>query len=91
MGFWKKLFSSKDSITTHREKMKKSSEPWVDVVSVKMQDEKDPSSGYFELDWNDAFVRQLVESGYSGRTDEEIVEQWFNDLCRGVVSDTLPE
>jgi predicted Ser/Thr protein kinase len=91
MGIFKKLFGYNDDQEKLREKMKKSKEPWVDVINVKMQDKNDPSTGYFELDWNTAFVEQLVESGYSGRTEEEIVEQWFNDLCRGVVSDTMPE
>lgn len=91
MEFFKKLFGKKDEKEILRKKMKKSSEPWVDVIKVNMEDKNDPSTGYFELDWNSAFVEQLVEAGYSGRSDEEIVEQWFNDLCRGVVSDTLPE
>lgn len=91
MDFLKKLFNIAPKEQKIKEKLKNSSEPWVDVVSVKMEDKNNPSSGYFELDWNTAFVSQLVEAGYSGRTDEEIVEQWFNDLCRGVVKDTLPE
>jgi hypothetical protein len=61
-------------------------EPWVKVLEVKMQDPNDPRTGYFELDWNDSFVASLSEAGYSGRNDDEVVEQWFNDLCRGVVS-----
>jgi hypothetical protein len=68
-----------------------SSEPWIDVVRINMEDKNNPSTGYFELDWNKAFVNQLTEAGYSGRTEEEIVEQWFNDLCRGVISDNLPQ
>ena len=33
-------------------------EPWVTVVKFEMADPKQPvsSGGYFELDWNDAFV-----------------------------------
>lgn len=91
MGFFKKLFGKKDEKEELRKRMKASSEPWVDVIKVNMEDKNDPSTGYFELDWNTAFVDQLAEAGYSGRTEEEIVEQWFNDLCRGVVKDTLPE
>jgi len=96
MSWFKNLFSKKeenkpDNNLVEIENKYNSSEPWVDVVKISMEDESNPSSGYFELDWNRAFVEQLTEAGYSGRTEEEIVEQWFNDLCRGVVSDTLPE
>lgn len=62
-------------------------EPYVEVVKITIPNPKDPTAGYFELDWNDAFVNQLREAGYSGRKDEDVVDQWFNDLCRGVVSD----
>lgn len=62
-------------------------EPWVDVIKTTFEDPKNPGAGYFELDWNEPFVKQLIEAGYSGRTDDEIVDMWFNDLCRGVVGD----
>ena len=66
-------------------------EPWVKVISVTMADPKDPSTGFFELDWNEKFVDSLIESGYSGRTAEETVDMWFNDLCRGVISNEFEE
>lgn len=91
MSFFNKIFGKnrKDPIEKIREERKKSSEPWVDVINVDMEDKNDPSTGYLELDWNEAFVNQLVEAGYSGRTEEEIVDQWLNDLCRGIASDTI--
>lgn len=66
-------------------------EPWVKVVQVHMENPKDPSSGYFELDWNEKFVDSLYEAGYSGRNAEDVVDQWFNDLCRGVIADEFEE
>tara|TARA_B100000900_G_scaffold375632_1_gene357882 strand:+ start:2394 stop:2678 length:285 start_codon:yes stop_codon:yes gene_type:complete len=65
--------------------------PWVKVINVTMADPKDPSTGFFELDWNEKFVDSLIEAGYSGRTAEETVDMWFNDLCRGVVNDDFEE
>jgi len=94
MSWFKNLFSKKEENKNNLVKIEdkyESTDPWVDVVRVTMQDKNDPSTGYFELDWNSAFVMQLSEAGYSGRTEDEIVEQWFNDLCRGIVADTLPE
>jgi hypothetical protein len=58
--------------------------PWVTVVKVHF-DPKDPTRGYFELDWNDDFVGLLGEAGYAGATSEEIVDLWFNDLCRSII------
>ena len=60
--------------------------PWVKVVEVHF-DKDDPTRGYFELDWNDDFVGLLGEAGYAGENDEEIVDLWFNDLCRSVALD----
>jgi|TARA_B110000977_G_scaffold20291_1_gene24362 hypothetical protein len=65
--------------------------PWVKVINVSMKDPKDPSTGFFELDWNDAFVQSLHDAGYSGREGSEVVDQWFNDLCRGVISDEFAQ
>ena len=59
-------------------------EPWVAVIDTGFADPKNPSTGFFELDWNKAFVEQLTEAGYSGRTDEDVIDMWFNDICRGV-------
>jgi len=57
--------------------------PWVKVIEVHF-DPKDPTKGYFELDWNDKFVNMLGEAGYAGPNPEAIVDLWFNDLCRSV-------
>lgn len=60
--------------------------PWVKVVNVHF-DPKDPTKGYFELDWNQEFVNMLGEAGYAGPNSESIVDLWFNDLCRSVALD----
>jgi len=44
----------------------------------------DLKNGFFELDWNEYFVLQLRTAGYSGTTEEEVVDQWFSELCRNV-------
>lgn len=57
--------------------------PYVGVISAEI-DSNNPKSGYFELDWNDIFVNMLITSGYSGKSEEVIVNSWFNDLCRTI-------
>jgi|AntAceMinimDraft_11_1070367.scaffolds.fasta_scaffold76425_3 hypothetical protein len=59
-------------------------EPKIEVIKLSIPDSNKPSQGYFELDWNSSFVDQLIAAGYKGKTDEEIVEEWFNELCKSI-------
>ena len=61
----------------------KSEEPVVKVIKVHVQPDN-PRNGFFELDWNDEFVNMLQQSGYQGQTEEEIVDRWFQTLCRTI-------
>ena len=56
-------------------------EPWVNVIDVKVNEEN-VRNGFFELDWNEYFITQLVEAGYGVDNDpeEEIVDRWFRDI-----------
>lgn len=58
-------------------------EPWVGVIDTKVNAEN-PRNGFFEIDWNEHFVVQLQKSGFSGDTEEEIVDAWFKTLCRDI-------
>lgn len=55
--------------------------PWVGVTGSEYNPEHGTSGFAFELDWNDAFVDMCVIAGYSGSNDEQIVEQWFEDVA----------
>ena len=47
--------------------------------------------GAFELDWNEIFVARLVKAGYMMKkedTDADIVDRWFQNVCRHVVMET---
>jgi len=65
-------------------------EPWVTIISVEI-DKDNIGQGAFELDWNEFFVAKLVRSGYKGKDDEQIVDQWFQDVCRNVVLETYEQ
>ena len=71
---------------TPKEQANKDGEPWVEVLSVEI-DAENPDQGSFELDWNDKFVANLVRAGYQGKTDSEIVDNWFKAVCRHVVAE----
>ena len=61
-------------------------EPYINVLSVDL-DKKNLGNGSFELDWNDAFIKELRAAGYPGKTDEDVVEMWFRAICRNVLSE----
>lgn len=58
-------------------------EPWVAVLDTHVNKEN-IRNGFFELDWNEYFVLQLRQAGYIGETEEAVVDQWFQELCRNV-------
>lgn len=58
-------------------------EPWVGVIETHVNKDN-VRNGFFELDWNEYFILQLKSAGYKGQTDEEIVDTWFQELCRNV-------
>lgn len=59
-------------------------EPYVNVMRMGI-DEENVVQGFFELDWNDHFVKMLQEAGITGKSDEEVVNRWFNGVCRTVL------
>jgi hypothetical protein len=65
-------------------------EPYVSILSMEV-DPDNLHQGSFELDWNDIFVARLVKAGYMMKkedTDAEIVDRWFQNVCRHVVMET---
>lgn len=62
-------------------------EPYVAVISMDV-DPDNLHQGAFELDWNEKFVANLLRAGYQGKTDSDIVDQWFQNVCRHVVMET---
>lgn len=65
-------------------------EPWVSVVQVEL-DPENIGNGAFELDWNDKFITNLVRAGYKGKTDSDMVDMWFQDVCRNVVQENFEQ
>lgn len=65
-------------------------EPYVSIVSMDV-DPENLHQGSFELDWNDKFVANLMRAGYQGESDEDIVDQWFQNVCRHVVMETYDQ
>lgn len=60
----------------------KNNQPWHDVKLVTNPD--DPRNGYYQMDWNEQHIAELRKSGYAGKTDEDVIEEWIRDICRTV-------
>ncbi len=65
------------------EKMKKSPEPWVDILMWT----ETPTGVKYELDWNDAFITHLQTNGVKGVDDDQTVQKWVAILLRSSVDD----
>lgn len=63
-------------------------EAWVNVMDTKVNKDN-PRNGFFELDWNEYFITELQKNGYGfdGDPEEEIVDRWFRDIVRNMLSD----
>jgi len=64
----------------------KNNEPYIAINKVDV-DPNNINNGSFELDWNEKFVVNLVKAGYklkSDDTDNEIVDRWFQTVCRNI-------
>lgn len=75
---------------TAKEIATENGEPWVNIESVEL-DPNNIGNGAFELDWNELFVAKLIRAGYKGKDDAQIVDQWFQDVCRNVVLETFEQ
>ena len=65
-------------------------EPYVTILSLDL-DPENLHAGAFELDWNDKFIANLVRAGYQKDprdTDSDVVDRWFQNVCRHVVMET---
>jgi len=58
-------------------------EPWVSVLNMSFGG-KNSLEGSFELDWNDQFVEKLRSEGYTGPAPDNIVNQWFMEVCKNI-------
>lgn len=92
----KKLMGKKEDPKKNKKKLSdkeladKNKEPYITVLSMEI-DPDNPSDGAFELDWNDIFVARLMKAGYQGKTDNDIVDNWFQSVCRNVVMENYEQ
>jgi len=64
----------------------KKGEPWVAVLDTQVNPDN-IRNGFFELDWNNEFIEQLLDAGYKGETNEQIVDSWFRTIVTQMLQD----
>ena len=84
----KKFIFAKKEKPRDKDKATARGEAYVKVLNVNI-DKNNPRDGYFELEWNEIFVKQLLEAGYSGMNEEEIVDAWFTTLCASTIAEEM--
>ena len=78
------------AVKTPKEIATEKGEPWVSVLNVEL-DSSNIGNGAFELDWNDKFIANLVRAGYKGKDDVQLVDQWFQDVCRNILAENYEQ
>jgi predicted Ser/Thr protein kinase len=76
----------RDALESEKEAATKAGEAWVAVLDTQVNKDN-IRNGFFELDWNNQFIEELLDAGYSGESNEQIVDAWF----KTIVSQMLEE
>ena len=75
-----------EALMKEKEQATKSGEAWVAVLDTKIN-EDNIRNGFFELDWNNEFIEKLLDAGYKGETNEQIVDGWFKTIARNILQE----
>ena len=67
------------ALDAEKEEATKLGKAWVAVIDTQLNPEN-IKNGFFEIDWNNQFIEELLDAGYSGETNEEIVDGWFKTV-----------
>jgi hypothetical protein len=73
-------------LAKEKEEATKKGEAWVGVLDTQVNP-NNIKNGFFELDWNNEFIEQLLDAGYSGESNEQIVDAWFRTIAMQVLDD----
>lgn len=71
-----------------KDRATKRKEPWVAVLDTHVNKDN-IRNGFFELDWNQYFIKELILNGYGTDADpeEEIVDRWFREIVYNMFSE----
>lgn len=66
-------------------------QPWFNIVGADQRAGGTGTTLAVELDWNEYFPRFLEAQGWTGMTDDDIVNSWFEEAMRQMVDPELTE
>lgn len=75
-----------EALMAEKAKATKENKPWVAVLNTHINKDN-IKNGFFELDWNNEFIEQLVDAGYKGESNEQIVDAWFKTIARNILAE----
>ena len=70
----------RDILDKEKAQATKDKKPWVAVLDTQVNPDN-IKNGFFELDWNNEFIEQLIDAGYQGEEPEHIVDAWFRTIA----------
>jgi len=76
----------REALEKEKDAATKKGEPWVAVLDTQVNPDN-IRNGFFELDWNNEFIEQLLDAGYKGETNEQIVDSWFRTIVTQMLQD----
>ena len=75
-----------EALMKEKEEATAKGEAWVAVLDTKIN-EDNIKNGFFELDWNNEFIEKLLDAGYKGESNEQIVDAWFKTIARNILQE----
>ncbi len=77
-------FGKIDELELEKQTATAKDEPWVTIKDFET-DPENPRYGGVELDWNEAFIKNLEKHGYGPHpVQDDTINEWFNDVCRTI-------
>ena len=74
----------REALAFEKEEATLKGEAWIGVLDTQVNP-ADIKNGFFELDWNNEFIEQLIDAGYIGESQEQIVDVWFRTVANAVL------
>jgi|TARA_B110000285_G_C15070126_1_gene587422 hypothetical protein len=74
------------ALELEKEQATKANKAWVAVLDTQVNPDN-IKNGFFELDWNNQFIEELLDAGYTGETNEAIVDSWFKSIVVQMLED----
>ena len=75
------------ALDAEKEEATKLGKAWVAVIDTQLNPEN-IKNGFFEIDWNNQFIEELLDAGYTGETNEEIVDSWFKTVVTQMLEES---